>query len=100
MAIIVAILLVVVVYLVYQIHALKTSNAKGKSDNKATRNTAKADVIYEQPDNIPGKADNEMNYEELDNYDATYTALDRTRNGDDDHSYSHLNEMQQKETGI
>ncbi len=99
MAVILAVLVVVVVLLVYQNRALKA--AKETLDNNATRNTTMADVIYEQPDNIKGsKTDNEVNYEELEDHHATYTALDRTRKSDDDHFYSHLNEMQQKETGI
>ena len=98
MAVILAVL-VVVFLLVYQNRALKAANET--LENNATRNTTMADVIYEQPDNIKGsKTDNEVNYEELEDHHATYTALDRTRKGDDDHLYSHLNEMQQKETGI
>ncbi len=95
MAIILAILLVFVVYFVYQNRARKAaSNAKATADHKATRNTTMADVTYEQPENITGKTDNEMNYEHIDNHDATYTALDRTGKDDDDHFYSHLNEME------
>ena len=59
------------------------------------------DVIYEQPDDIKEKVDNEMHYEDFENYDPTYTALDKAKKNDgEDHVYGHLNEMPMKETGI
>ena len=100
MAIILATLLALVAYLIYQNRGLKTA-LNTNSNNNSTTNMTMADVIYEQPDNVRVKADNEVNYEDLENYDATYTALDKSSKDDDEnHFYSHLNEMPSKETGI
>ena len=100
--IILAILLVLAAYLIYQNRGLRVAlNTKKTFANNSTTNMAMADVIYEQPDNIRDKADNEVNYEDLENYDATYTALDKTNKDEDgEHFYSHLNEMPSKKAGI
>jgi hypothetical protein len=98
MGIIIAILLVLVVYFAYKTRTLKAAlNRKGTTGSKGPRNVTMTDGIYEQPDNTTGKTDNE-NYEEVG--DATYTALNRTGKEDEDHFYSHLNEMQENETGV
>jgi hypothetical protein len=98
MGIIIAILLVLVVYFVYKTRTLKAAlNREGITGSKGPRSVTMTDGIYEQPDNTTGKTDNE-NYEEVG--DATYTALNRTGKEDEDHLYSHLNEMQENETGV
>ena len=98
MGIIIAILLVLVVYFVYKTRALKSAlNRKETTGSKGPRNVMMIDGIYELPENTTGKTDNE-NYEDLG--DPTYTALDRTGKEDEDHFYSHLNEMQENETGV
>ena len=37
-----------------------------------------------------------MNYQNVENEEATYTALNRTREDDKDHVYCHLNMVQQE----
>ena len=70
-------------------------NGKETFGNKATV----ANVVFEEPDNKPGNTDNEMNYEEIEDYDATYTALDRNSKEDKDHFYCHLKDMRQIKNG-
>ena len=99
LAIFVIILLVILAYFIYQIRRLKLSKANPENKSK-DRNNSKD--IYENPDKIKDDA----NYEQVENEQSTYTALKRTgKDENDDHLYSHLNEVQkdyvkQKETGI
>ena len=60
------------------------------------------DVIYERPNNVESIEDNDdMNYDDVQNANLTYTALDRTKKDDDeDHIYSHLNATLEREVQI
>ena len=93
------ILLVILAYFIYQNRRLKSSKANPENKSK-DRNNSKD--IYENPDKIQDDA----NYEQVENEQSTYTALEKTgKDESDDHLYSHLNEVHkdyvnQKETGI
>ncbi|CAB3984636.1 Receptor-type tyrosine- phosphatase delta [Paramuricea clavata] len=99
--ILVTILLILIVYFVYQNRTLKRSIASIILRNKETTNATKNDVVYDHPFDTRGDRDDEMTYDDVRVDDPTYTALNyRTGNEDEDHTYSHLNEMQENETEI
>ena len=100
LAILVAILLIMLGYLLHQNKALRKSIADVTANNKEAKTSTKNEVIYDQPVNVQGPRNAEVHYDNLPNDNATYTALNRNRKNDDDHFYSHLNAVQQKETGI
>ena len=89
--------LVIIVYLIYTIYRLKTSKENPEKTNKDTNDSKD---IYENP------ANDDENYEQVENDQSTYRGL--KRNGKDDKGdqvYSHLNKVQkdymnQEETGI
>ena len=97
LAILVAILLAIVAYLICKIHRFKS--LKGNLANKSKEGNDLKHV-YEIP------VTNDQNYEQVGNEQSTYTALKkRGERDDDDHVYSHLNEVDkgyanQEETGI
>ena len=97
LAILVAILLAIVAYLICKIHRFKS--LKGNRANKSKEGNDLKHV-YEIP------ATNDQNYEQVGNEQSTYTALKKPgERDDDDHVYSHLNEVDkgyanQEETGI
>jgi hypothetical protein len=99
LAILLVISFVIIAYFIYQIRRLKSSKANPENKNK-DRNNSKD--IYENPDKIKDDA----NYEQVENEESTYTALNRTgKDRTDDHFYAHLNEVHtdyvnQKETGF
>ncbi len=99
MAILLAFLLVIVVYLVHKIRGLL--NAKETLGNQETRNTKMMDGICVRQENTQGSLDDgDMNYDDVRTDDATYTALNRTGEDDENHIYSQLNEMQETEIAI
>ena len=99
LAILLVILCVILAYYIYQIRRLKSSKANPENKDKE-RNNSKD--IYENPD----KVKDDGNYEQVENEQSTYTALNRSRKDEnDDHFYAHLNEVHknyvnQQETGI
>ena len=94
LAILVAILMAIVAYLIYKICRLKSLLASKSRESNDSKH------VYEIP------ATNDPNYEPVENEQSTYTALKKPgERDDDDHVYSHLNEVNrgyanQKETGI
>ena len=94
LAILVAILMAIVAYLIYKIRQLKSLLASKSKERNYSKH------VYEIP------ATNDQNYEPVENEQSTYTALKKPgERDDDDHVYSHLNEVNkgysnQKETGI
>ena len=96
LAILLLISFVIIAYLIYRIRRLKSS--KENSENKSKERNNSKD-IYENPVK-------DGNYEQVENEQSTYTALNRSRKDEnDDHFYAHLNEVHkdyvnQQETGI
>ena len=97
LAILLVISFMIIAYLIYQNRRLKSSKAKSENKSKE-RNNSKD--IYENPVKDDG------NYEQVENEQSTYTALNRSRKDEnDDHFYAPLNEVHkdyvnQQETGI
>ena len=97
LAILLVILCVILAYFIYRIRRLKLP--KENSENKSKERNNSKD-IYENPVKDDG------NYEQVENEQSTYTALNRSRKDEnDDHFYAHLNEVHkdyvnQQETGI
>ncbi len=100
LAILLVILCVILAYFIYQNRRLKSSKENPDDNKDKERNDSKD--IYEDPD----KVKDDGNYEQVENEQSTYTALNRSRKDEnDDHSYAHLNEVhknyvKQQETGI
>ena len=99
LAILLVILCVILAYFIYRIRRLKLP--KENSENKSKERNNSKD-IYENPE----KVKDDGNYEQVENEQSTYTALNRSRKDEnDDHFYAHLNEVHkdyvnQQETGI
>ena len=97
LGILLAISLAITAYSIFQVCRLKSSSKKPANKSKE-RNDSKP--VYEIP------ATNNQDYEQVENEQSTYTALKKPgERDDDDHVYSHLNEVDkdyvnQKETGI
>ena len=97
LAILLAISLAIAAYSIFQVCRLKSSRT-----NPANKSKENDDLkhVYEIP------ATNNQDYEQVENEQSTYTALKKPgERDDDDHVYSHLNEVDkgyanQKETGI
>ena len=86
-------------YLIWQNRRLKSSKENSENKSKGGNNFKE---IYENPDKVKEDA----NYEQVEDEQSTYTALKKTgKEADDDHLYSHLNEVHndyanRRETGI
>jgi hypothetical protein len=86
-------------YFIYQNRRNKSSKANPENESRDRSNSKD---IYENPDKIK---DN-VNYEQVESEQSTYTALKRTgKDENDDHLYGHPNEVHgdyanQKETGF
>ena len=99
LAILLVISFVIIAYFIYQNRRLQSSKENPKNKSKE-RNNSKD--IYENPETVK----DDGNYEQVENEQSTYTALNSSRKDEnDDHFYAHLNEVHkdyvnQQETGI
>ena len=87
LAILLIISFVIITYLIYQNRRLKSSKANPENKNKDIN-------ISEEIDENPDIDD--VNYEDVENEESTYTALKKPGPGEeenDGHLYAHLNEV-------
>ncbi|XP_028416861.1 uncharacterized protein LOC114541076 [Dendronephthya gigantea] len=96
LAILLVISVVINAYLIYRFHPLKSSHITKNMEN----NKDSPKGVYENPDK-----DDVNNYEQVENIQAAYTALQRSGKDDNDNqAYAYLNEVpkdkSQAETGI
>ncbi len=99
LAILLVISFVIIAYLIYQNRRLKSSKENPENKDKERNNSQD---IHENPETVK----DDGNYEQVENEQSTYTALNRSRKDEnDDHFYAPLNEVHkdyvnQQETGI
>ena len=91
MAVIIVVLIVLVAYFISQNRALKLAlKTKSALDNKDSTIIAISDDVYEDPDNIKSKAEDQNLYHDFKIYETTYTALNTAKiDGEEDHPYMH-----------
>ena len=98
MAILLVISLAITAYFIYENRRFKSSKKTPENKKNKERNDSKD--VYEIP------ATSDENYEQVENEQSTYTALNKPGERDDDnHVYCHLNKVhadnaRQEETGI
>ena len=82
LAILVVILMAILSYLIYKIHQLKSLQASKSKESNDSKH------VYEIP------VTNDQNYKQVENEQSKYTAVKKPgERDDDDHVYSHLNEV-------
>ena len=80
---------------------MKKSIAEIKLSKKAAKKPTKKEVVYDQPFDVQGARCNDLHYDNVQNDDASYTALSKNRKDGDDHDYTHLKKaVRKKETGF
>ena len=88
LAILLVISVVIIAYFTYHVRRLKLSSTKANL-KKTNDNSRDVDEIPN-----PGQGTNvDMNYEQVDNEQSTYTALKRLGKDEDEHAYGHLSEV-------
>ena len=88
LAILLVVSFVIIAYLIYQNRRLKSS--KANLDNNKDKERNNSQDIHENPETVK----DDGNYEQVENEQSTYTALNRSgMEENDDHLYTHLNEV-------
>ena len=87
LAILLVVSFVINAYLIYQNRRLKSSKENPENKDKGRNNSQD---IHENPQTVK----DDGNYEQVENEQSTYTALNRSgMEENDDHLYTHLNEV-------